>query len=227
MFDGNNRQKASVLNKRQLTFLGHVAVILVPTVDPSSLPKWLLSLFGSLPSTLKVPHLPISHLFRKYEGQTGDGRTERVGTLNTLGRGGAKATAPGMEKGGSWGQARGGGLESRQGLGAEDALPEQVVCREEGGTKLELGRRGWGGVTGRRQGARRRRLGRRRGEALRRVPVARRTLTRVPPQGAGGLLPQLREQEVARGLQVLEGAELDDGAGHGWRDPAPSGDLVP
>lgn len=32
----------------------------------------------------------------------------------------------------------------------------------------------------------------RRGEAFSRVPVAG-TLTRVPPQGAGGLLPQLRK----------------------------------
>lgn len=89
--------------------------------------------------------------------------------------------------------------------------------------KLELGRRGWGAVTDRRLDARRLRLRVRetglQGEAIGRVPVAG-TLTWIPLQGAGGLLPQLRKQKVARGLQVLEGAELDDGAGHGCRDPA-------
>lgn len=43
-----------------------------------------------------------------------------------------------------------------------------------------------------------------------------RALTGVPPQGAaGGLLAQVREEEVPGGLEVLEGAELDNGAGHG------------
>lgn len=45
-------------------------------------------------------------------------------------------------------------------------------------------------------------------------------LTGVPLQGAaGGLLPQMREEEVPGGLEVLEVAELDDGAGHGSGDP--------
>lgn len=41
-------------------------------------------------------------------------------------------------------------------------------------------------------------------------------LTGVPPHGAaGGVRPQVREEEVPGGLEVLEVAELDDGAGHG------------
>lgn len=46
-------------------------------------------------------------------------------------------------------------------------------------------------------------------------------LTGVPPHGAaGGLLPQMREEEVPGGLEVLEVAELDNGAGHGSGNPA-------
>lgn len=41
-------------------------------------------------------------------------------------------------------------------------------------------------------------------------------LTGVPPhRAAGGVRPQVREEEVPGGLEVLEVAELDDGAGHG------------
>lgn len=46
-------------------------------------------------------------------------------------------------------------------------------------------------------------------------------LTGVPPHGAaGGLLPQMREEEVPGGLEVLEVAELDNGASHGSGNPA-------
>lgn len=111
-----------------------------------------------------------------------------------------------------------GWTDNSQGLGRRMRSSGSSWCAEEEGMKLELGRRGWGLVTDGRRDARRRRL---RGAAQPRP--GRRTLTRVPPQGTGGLLPQLREQEVARGLQVLEGAELDDGTGHGCRDPGRQG----
>lgn len=52
-------------------------------------------------------------------------------------------------------------------------------------------------------------------------------LTGVPPQGAaGGLLPQTREEEVPGGLEVLEGAELDNGAGHGSEAPGSGARLT-
>lgn len=48
----------------------------------------------------------------------------------------------------------------------------------------------------------------------------REALTGVPPQGAAGdLLPQVRKEEVPGGLEVLEVAELDNGAGHGSGEP--------
>lgn len=75
-----------------------------------------------------------------------------MGTLNTLGRGGAKATAPGMEKGGSWGQARGGGLESGRDWGggcAPGAGGVQRGRRHEAGTGEEGVGRGDGQATGR------------------------------------------------------------------------------
>lgn len=50
---------------------------------------------------------------------------------------------------------------------------------------------------------------------------SRGALTGVPPHGAaGGLLPQMREEEVPGGLEVLEVAELDNGASHGSGNPA-------
>lgn len=48
----------------------------------------------------------------------------------------------------------------------------------------------------------------------------REALTGVPPQGAAGdLLPQVRKEEVPGGLEILEVAELDNGAGHGSGEP--------
>lgn len=57
----------SHLNKRQLTSLDHVAVILVPTLNSPHFLRGYFSLFGSLLTILKALHLPIGHLFRKSE----------------------------------------------------------------------------------------------------------------------------------------------------------------
>lgn len=55
-----------------------------------------------------------------------------------------------------------------------------------------------------------------------RAAARRGALTGVPAHGAaGGPLPQAREEEVPGGLEVLEGAELDNRAGHGSREPRP------
>lgn len=77
-------------------------------------------------------------------------RRKRVGTLSTSGRGRAKATVPGMERDGSWGTSTGWRTDIRQGLGWRMLSPSRW-CAEGEDVKLELGRRGWGAVTDRRQ----------------------------------------------------------------------------
>lgn len=82
-----------------------------------------------------------------------------------------------------------------------------------GGTRSFQGRGGGGGRSPEQAEQRQR-------EQQGKGTAKRGALTEVPPHGAaGGLLPQVREEEVPGGLEVLEVAELDNGAGHGSEEP--------
>lgn len=101
-------------------------------------------------------------------------------------------------------------------LGREDntgAARAEGLSDEDGrgSSQGEEGRRGRGTRSPQDRGG-----SRGRGSSRGRERRKRGALTGVPPQGAaGGLLAQVREEEVPGGLEVLEGAELDNGAGHG------------
>lgn len=143
---------------------------------------------------------------------------------------------PGMEGGGDSERKLGAGLGKWDRQRPEEAgrsfWPEGGVASEKAGARGRQHRRCQGGRSFRTRRAGDRPAAKREGAGGKgRSPESAKqsgegsgeagALTGVPPHGAaGGLLPQVREEEVPGGLEVLEVAELDNGAGHGSGEPA-------